>query len=476
MRNYLNILILACLTIGSFFTQVVAQQAIIQATNVDINQGTQTLPIVYANSGVDIQAPVINRASTFVPAGDVLGLMASVNGDTPTLVATETLQRTLIQYGTFPTNMATQTPVVVVNNPSYVFNPARFSGGGGLVHDIIIWPTKLPGGGTTPVVTYDSITVKVLYIDAAAFRITNQTVYGLSGTLNLEQSYLQINAIAENTGLSANTNDLEFWIQLDNYSPRLLGSTSSPVTPGNQYGMIVQNFKIRNYYQHLPINNAFRGSTHILKIYAQEKTKVNTVGIAEFMVDASNSFPVELLAFDGYMDNHQVELNWASSNERNNSHFLVQKYLNDQGVYENIGRVEGVGFSDTTNYYTLTDPTPHIGVNSYRLIQVDMDGTAVVTGDNVEIVYQLETEALELVQAYPNPFKSNTTLQVRVPEAGALRLEIFDTMGKRVWMKTEEVSGGISELNLDLSDYRSGTFLYRINMNGETISGKLVKQ
>ena len=132
--------------------------------------------------------------------------MASVNGDTPTLIASMSLADSLITYGTFPIpNPSTQTPVAIIENPSYTFNPARFSGGGGLVHDIIIWPTKLAGGSSTPVITSDTVKIQVLYIDAAAFRVTNSSVLGLNGTLNLETIYPQINAIAENVGLSANT-------------------------------------------------------------------------------------------------------------------------------------------------------------------------------------------------------------------------------------------------------------------------------
>ncbi len=472
MRNYLNILFLTCFCVSGFFTQGVAQQAMIRTASVNFNGGTN---IVYANTTVPITTNNVNMGTIDIPVGDDMGIMISVDGDAPTLVANEILSKAIIPYGTFPTNLNTQDVSVVIENANYVFNPARFSGGGGLVHDIIIWPTKL-GGSNLPVGTYDTARFQVLYIDAAAFRVTNSSVLGLNGVLNLETIYPQINAIAENVGLSANTNDLEFFIQLDDFSPRLLGATSNSVSPGNQYGMVVPNFRIRDFYPVLPIGQAFRASTHLLKVYAQEQNQVNRVGIAEFMVDASNSFPVELLGFDGYMNNHKIHLNWASSNERNNSHFIVQKYLHDQEVYTNIGRVEGVGFADTINYYNLTDPEPGVGINTYRLIQVDMDGLAVVTGETLEIFYQLENKELEMVQAYPNPFKNATNLKLRVPEAGNLRIEIYDVMGKRVWLDSKAVHAGMNEVNLNLASHRSGTYLYRMNLNGEVISGKLIKQ
>lgn len=471
MRNYLNILFLTCFCVGGFSTQVTAQQASIEAIHADINQGTH---IIYANSGTDISSAIVNRSNTWVPSGDVIGVMISVNGDTPTLVSSKTLADSLITYGNWPTT-PTQTPFVQINNPGYVFNPARFSGGGGLVHDIIIWPTKIAGGNTT-VITSDTQRIRALYINAAAFRVTNSDVLGLAGTLNLETIYPQINAIAENVGLSANTQDLEFFIKLDDFPAKRIGTTSTAVDPGKQYGMVIPNFRIRDYYPILPINQAFRGSAHLLQVYAREKNLVNTIGIAEFMVDASNSFPVELLAFDGYMDNHKVQINWASSNERNNSHFIVQKYLHTQEVYTNIGRVEGVGFSDTINHYQITDLEPVVGINTYRLIQVDIDGTAIVTGQTLEIRYQLGGDKMEMVQAYPNPFASSTNLQVRIPEAGAARVEVYDVMGKRVSVQHEDVQAGMNDITLSLVDHRSGTYLYRINLNGETISGKLIKQ
>lgn len=472
MRNNLNILFLACFFMSGFFTQAVAQQAKVRTASVNFNGGTN---IVYANTAVPIYTNNVNMGTVNIPVGDDLGIMISVDGDTPTLVANEILSKAIIPYGTFPTNLNTQDVSVQINNSGYLFNPARFSGGGGLVHDIIIWPTKL-GGSNVIVSTFDTARFQVLYIDAAAFRVMNSSVLGLTGVLNLETTYPQINAIAENVGLTANTRDLEFFIQLDNYNQVKIGATSNAVAPGNQYGMVIPNFRIRDYYPVLPINQAFRASTHTLKIYAREKNLVNTVGFAEFMVDASTSFPVELLGFDGYMDNHQVQLSWASSNERNNSHFIVQKYLHDQEVYTNIGQVKGVGFSDTINHYSLVDAEPVVGVNTYRLVQVDFDGTSVVAGETLEIMYQLAGEKMEMVQAYPNPFQDATTLKVRIPEAGELRLEVYDVMGKRVWIQSEEVIAGMNEVNLNMADHRSGTYLYRLNLNGETISGKLIKQ
>jgi hypothetical protein len=447
-------------------------QATIETANLNFNGGTN---VIYANSPVSISTFNINRGTVPIPSGVTLGLMVSVDGDAPTLVTSQALQDTLITYGTPITRPLTQTPAAWIYNNNYVFNSARFGGGGGgLVHDIIIWPTKIGSGGPT-VITSDTVRLRALYIDAAAFRVTNQQVLGLSGTIDLD-TYYSINAIAENVGLSANTRDLQFFIQLDDFSPRLLGTTSNSVAPGNQYGMVIPSFRIRNYYPTLPINSAFRAAPHLLKVYAQEKTKVNTVGIAEFMVDASNSFPVELLAFDGLVNENQIDLNWATLSERGNSHFLLQKMQQEQGTYETLGRIEGTGFADTLNAYSFVDAQPDAGVNTYRLVQVDMDGTAVVAGENLEIFYQLPTAQMELIQAFPNPFETHTTLHLQMPEAGKLRVEAFDIMGKRVHSNEQEVSAGVEQIQLDLSDQVAGTYLYRLSLNGQSLSGKIVKR
>jgi hypothetical protein len=83
--------------------------------------------------------------------------------------------------------------------------------------------------------------------------------------------------------------------------------------------------------------------------------------------------PVSLLTFEGFYENNVVNLDWSTTSEINNSHFIIEKMESDFGIKE-IGRVEGSGNSNVVKQYGFIDLHPSKGINYYRLIQYDYNG------------------------------------------------------------------------------------------------------
>jgi len=93
---------------------------------------------------------------------------------------------------------------------------------------------------------------------------------------------------------------------------------------------------------------------------------------------ASGVLPVSLTAFNAALKNSSVDLSWTTSNEINNSYFIV--FRSKDGVnFTEIGRVNAAGIS-TGSTYTLNDANPGSGINYYRLRQVDRSGSYKVSG------------------------------------------------------------------------------------------------
>ena len=88
--------------------------------------------------------------------------------------------------------------------------------------------------------------------------------------------------------------------------------------------------------------------------------------------------PVEYLYFDANFKREEklVEVKWATAKEWENSHFEVQRSLQDVKNWERIGTVDGMGWSDSPVEYLFKDPNlPLIGgLAYYRLKQVDYNG------------------------------------------------------------------------------------------------------
>jgi hypothetical protein len=87
--------------------------------------------------------------------------------------------------------------------------------------------------------------------------------------------------------------------------------------------------------------------------------------------------------------------------------------------------------------------------------------------------------ALTVLQNRPNPFTSSTALEVGLPKASAISIEVFDVAGRRV--RDVELPGvkGWQQVPLTGSDDRgrslaSGVYFYRVHAAGTTLTRKMV--
>jgi hypothetical protein len=74
-----------------------------------------------------------------------------------------------------------------------------------------------------------------------------------------------------------------------------------------------------------------------------------------------------------------------------------------------------------------------------------------------------------LSQNYPNPFNPSTNFSFTLPEAGIVRAEVFDLLGKRVaTLLNEPKAAGNYTLRFDATNLPSGTYFYRLTFEGKT--------
>lgn len=70
----------------------------------------------------------------------------------------------------------------------------------------------------------------------------------------------------------------------------------------------------------------------------------------------------------------------------------------------------------------------------------------------------------QLSQNYPNPFNAQTTIRVDLPEAGHIRLIVYDVTGREVArLIDKEMDAGTYAVTWDASGFPSGTYLYRLS-------------
>ena len=184
------------------------------------------------------------------------------------------------------------------------------------------------------------------------------------------------------------------------------------------------------------------------------------------------SVPVELTSFSATVNKTDVTLKWNTATETNNQGFDIER-MNQGGQFEKIGYVAGFGTTTEPKSYTFTDTKLETGNYTYRLKQVDLDGTYEYSSEvNVEVTLPLEY-ALE--QNYPNPFNPSTTIKYSIPDDGFVKLSVYNMLGEEVVnLVNAQQKAGRYEINFNASNLASGVYVYRLEAPNFTSSKKLM--
>lgn len=169
--------------------------------------------------------------------------------------------------------------------------------------------------------------------------------------------------------------------------------------------------------------------------------------------------PVELISFRASVFEGAVELNWMTATETNNSGFEIQR--NSGGNFESIDFVDGKGTTAELNSYSYIDRDVPVGTYTYRLKQIDFDGSFEYS-QIVEVTIPAPV-AFAMEQNYPNPFNPSTRIKFAIPEESEVRLSVYNTLGQEV---AEILSGrlreGFHEVEFDAGSLTSGIYFYRL--------------
>jgi len=175
--------------------------------------------------------------------------------------------------------------------------------------------------------------------------------------------------------------------------------------------------------------------------------------------------PVELTSFSASVVSNAVKLNWRTETEVNNYGFEVERKVGGLhstiGNWEKLGFVNGNGNSNSPKSYSYEDKNVTAGKYSYRLKQIDNDGQFEYS-KTIEVDLGAPKK-FELSQNYPNPFNPITTIHFNLPEAGNVKLTLFNILGQELKTLVNEFKeSGVHTINFDASDLNSGMYIYKI--------------
>ena len=216
------------------------------------------------------------------------------------------------------------------------------------------------------------------------------------------------------------------------------------------------------------IHHPDNDTTKIRNIFfAFAVSQISPVNVAEDLIENALEqlmkdliIPVELTSFTASVIDNQVQLNWSTATEVNNSGFDIER-KSGAGNFEKVGFNPGFGTTTEARTYSFVDQKVGVGSYSYRLKQIDFDGTSAYSEEvNVEVNPPL---VFALDQNYPNPFNPSTVIKYSIPQDGFVNLSVYNLLGEKVaTLVNETQKAGRFEINFDAGRFASGVYFYSI--------------
>lgn len=110
----------------------------------------------------------------------------------------------------------------------------------------------------------------------------------------------------------------------------------------------------------------------------------------------------------------------------------------------------------------------------YRLLMTNGEGHR--SYSNTVEVKMIPEGRFAIHKAYPNPFKSELTLDIEQVGSAQVQLTLFDAVGKAVFEKSVMVEGGKQKIEMNFPELTSGIYMLRATSQGKTHTVHLAHQ
>ncbi|MEM8485077.1 MAG: DUF5060 domain-containing protein [Bacteroidota bacterium] len=114
-----------------------------------------------------------------------------------------------------------------------------------------------------------------------------------------------------------------------------------------------------------------------------------------------------------------------------------------------------------------------VGINNKTSVQIQAGTTEeeIANRDDPNVI----PDAFELGSNYPNPFNPTTTIPFRIPELDAVKLVVYDMLGREISTLIDEtMTAGQHEVRFDASGLPSGTYLYKLTTPQRSLTSKML--
>lgn len=196
--------------------------------------------------------------------------------------------------------------------------------------------------------------------------------------------------------------------------------------------------------------------------------------VYEWMMAQTNAIvPVVMKSYTARLiSNKYVQLEWVTTDEKNNAHFTIERAGTDQQFVE-IAQIEGAGNNVGERKYTYRDDDPLGGLSHYRLSQTDFDGKKTIF-EIKKIINRNSGENAVVVS--PNPVVSDLSAFVNLARSQKVVVYLTDLSGKILKTKNGIYGLGSSEIKIQAGELSSGVYLLKVAGEDFSVVQKIVKR
>ncbi len=172
--------------------------------------------------------------------------------------------------------------------------------------------------------------------------------------------------------------------------------------------------------------------------------------------------PVKLNSFNVTRKNNTAVLQWSTATEQNNKGFSIER-SSDGTNWKQINFVAGAGNSSSIRTYTVTDLIPAVGINYYRIKQVDINGYSVYSSTQL---LSFDKGLLKLA-LFPNPAKNKVSVSLGTIESSNASYSILSSDGRVVKTGSFEKNQSNTVQKIDISSVPHGYYIFKL-VDGNT--------
>ncbi|MBX9783195.1 MAG: T9SS type A sorting domain-containing protein [Chitinophagaceae bacterium] len=198
-----------------------------------------------------------------------------------------------------------------------------------------------------------------------------------------------------------------------------------------------------------------------------------SVYFKDFGITNAVSLPLTLLNFDAFLKTDKVNLSWTTTEQRNFSHFILQRSSDARNFKEVMMLMTDPVSITSVNNYTYTDKISDANATTmyYRLQMVDVDGKFQYSP--IRMIRLNATNNIT-VQTFPNPATSE--LRVMIPASWQEKSTVYEIYNSNgILVSRTNVARAAQVQQLNVQSLGSGNYIIRVTNGSEISSSKFIK-